>query len=45
MKIILDSETTIPVDTYIKFVNCLNDFFSTICTLEINVPMKSFDRI
>ena len=45
MKIILDSETQIPVDAYIKLNNCLNDFFNTNCILEIKVNKKSFDRI
>ena len=45
MKIIIDSEIQIPVDAYIKFNSCLNDFFNTSCTLEINVIKKSFDRI
>ena len=43
MKIILDSDKQIPVDTYIKLNDYLNDFFHTNCTLEINVEKKSFD--
>ena len=45
MKIILDSDKQIPVDTYIKLNNYLNDFFNTTCILEINVSKKSFDRV
>ena len=45
MKIILDSETQIPVDAYSKLNNCLNDFFNTNCIIEIKVNKKSFDRI
>ena len=45
MKIILDSDKQIPVDTYIKLNDYLNDFFHTNCTLEINVEKKSFDRV
>ena len=45
MKIILDSEKQIPVDTYIKLRNCLNDFFNGVCNVEINVKKKSFERL
>ena len=45
MKIILDNNESLPVDAYIKLNDCLNDFFNIVCTLEINVPKKSFDRV
>ncbi len=45
MKIILDSENTIPVNTYLKLVSYLNDFFNISCNVEIKVKKKSFDRI
>ncbi len=45
MKIILDSEQTIPVNTYIKLVQCLNDFFGIDCFLEIKTKKNGFNRI
>jgi len=45
MKIILDSDNTIPLNTYLKLISYLNDFFNIPCSLEFNTKKKSFDRI
>ena len=45
MKIILDSDNTIPLNTYLKLISYLNDFFNIPCSLEFKTKKKSFDRL
>ena len=45
IKIILNSEQAIPVNTYIKLVQYLNDFFGINCYLEIKTKKNGFNRI